>query len=246
MTSIVWTLFSKCLPIRFCHPLNSHCWGCTPIVTIQSCFALLWVQFGGDSVRLHSFHSPFSHNKHSNVALFDMESSSHQHLVFLCHVEKKQEITLLESGLLLSMVQLCRKPDLSTRMELPMWKLLPDTHQSQMKLHLDKLDTPLTDLEAPNKCSLVEEEGGWVAALSYSSYSWHHHHPPTCPPDTTQNLTNSFYSDCSSLHNWIFQPWFSKWANLSSISTDQESSWISPDFRKITNLCMLAEHPSCA
>jgi hypothetical protein len=29
-----------------------------------------------------------------------------------------------------------------------------------MKLHLDKLDTPLTVLEAPNKCSLVEEEGG--------------------------------------------------------------------------------------
>ncbi len=58
------------------------------------------------------------------------------------------------------MVQLCRKPDLSTRMELPMRKLLPDTYQSQMKLHLDKLDTPLTDLEAPNKCSLVEEEGG--------------------------------------------------------------------------------------
>jgi len=45
-------------------------------------------------------------------------------------------------------------------MELPMQKLLPDTYQSQMKLHLDKLDIPLTDLEAPNKCSLVEEEGG--------------------------------------------------------------------------------------
>jgi hypothetical protein len=89
-----------------------------------------------------------------------MESSSHQHLVFLCHVEKKQEIPYLESCLLLSMVQLCRKPDLSTRMELPMQKLLPDTYQSQMKLHLDKLDIPLTDLEAPNKCSLVEEEGG--------------------------------------------------------------------------------------
>jgi hypothetical protein len=62
-------------------------------------------------------------------------------------------------------------------MELPIWKLLPDTYQSQMELHLDKLDTPLTYLEAPNECSLVQEEGGGVPALSYSFYSWHSHWP---------------------------------------------------------------------